>query len=295
VRIFGDTMNGHRHLPGAPGAVRGVMSAMTTNADSTHQTPDLHPLSGGRVAERVVHEIRSYIESNGLQPGHKLPPERYFIEALEVSRSSLREAMRVLSTLGFIEVRHGDGTYVAAGPETWNESSPAIFDATEEHALRNLVETRVGIELAAATAAAQRADEEDFDHLEALLDEQAAQMASDPNFVWEPLAFELALIEITGNTWLYDVELMLHEAWKSLSGGLRASVGRHDEWHSEHRAILASLRSRNVPQVQRLVMAHVSLQRFEEDLRSPRRRGTRTTTRTGRTTTGRTTKGRTKR
>ena len=245
---------------------------MTSDNDRTHQTPDLQPLPGGRVAERVVDEIRGYIETNGLQPGHKLPPERYFIEQLAVSRSSLREAMRVLSTLGLVEVRHGDGTYVAAGPETWNESTPAIFDATEENALRNLVETRVGIEMAAATAAAMRAHDEDFDQLERFLDDQAERLAKDPSYVWEPLGFELAIVEITGNSWLYEVELLLRDAWMSLSGGLRASVGRYDEWHSEHRAILASLRSRNVAQLQRLVMAHVSLQRFEDDLRSPTRR-----------------------
>lgn len=245
--------------PASPGAAAGGSPAVL------RRPPE------GRVAERVVHEIRDYIESKGLQPGQKLPPERYFMEQLKVGRSSLREAMRVLSTLGLIEVRHGEGTYVAAAPETWSASTPAIFDATEANALRNLVETRVGIELAAVTAAAMRLSEEDLDRLQQLLDEQAEQMAKDPTYTWEPLAFELALVEMTGNSWLYEVEVMLRDAWLSLSAGLKASVGRHDEWHAEHRAILASLRSRNVAQAQRLVMAHVSLERFEEDLRAPRR------------------------
>jgi len=53
-----------------------------------------------------------------------------------------------------------------------------------------------------------------------------------------------------------------------LSEGLLSSVGRHREWLTEHRAILASMRSRNVAQVQRLVIAHVSLQRFEDDMQT---------------------------
>jgi GntR family transcriptional repressor for pyruvate dehydrogenase complex len=231
---------------------------------------DLRPLANRRVAERVVDEIRKYVEENDLQPGYKLPPERVFVEQLAVSRSSVREALRVLSTLGLIEVRHGDGMYVAALPETWQASPGLIFDATEEHALRNLVETRLGIEVAAATAAAQRASEEDLEHLERMLDDVEAKLSADESFSWEPLAFEMALMEITGNTWLYEVEANLREAWLSLSGGLRSSVGRYWEWQQEHRAILASIRSRNVPQVQRLVMAHLSVERFEEDLRSRR-------------------------
>jgi len=116
----------------------------------------------------------------------------------------------------------------------------------------------------------QRASEEDLDRLQALVDEHAHAIEHDPTYTWSPLDFELALIEATGNSWLYEVEVMLRDAWLSLSGGLRASVGRHSEWLSEHRAILASVRSRNATQAQRLVLAHVSLERFEEDLRAAR-------------------------
>ena len=231
---------------------------------ASHQTSTVGRVGGLRVADRVVDELRAYIEGNGLEPGHKLPPERVFLEQLGVSRSSLREAVRVLSTLGIIEVRHGDGMYVGAGSDQGDAAG--LFDPSEADALRNLVETRLGIELAAVTAATQRATDADLDRLEALIDEHARRLEKDPTYTWPPLDFELALIEAIGNGWLYDVEVKLRDAWQSLSGGLRASVGRHSEWLAEHRAILASIRSRNVTQAQRLVMAHVSLERFEEDL-----------------------------
>lgn len=219
----------------------------------------------GRVAERAVDEITRYIESNGLIAGDKLPPERVFIDMLSVSRSSLREALRVLSTVGVIDVRHGDGMYVAS-VKPLHSAGKALFDATEQHALRNLVETRQGIEVAAVTAAVQRATDEDLASLQQMLEQQGTRLADDPDFVWEPLEFELAIVEMGGNSWLYDIELMLRDAWQTLSSGLRASVGRHTEWHAEHRAILASMRSRNITQAQRLVMAHLSLERFEQDL-----------------------------
>lgn len=221
----------------------------------------------GRVAERVVGELLGYIDRNGLMTGEKLPPERVFIDMLGVSRSSLREALRVLSTVGVIDVRHGDGMYVAS-TAPMQSTTKAIFDASEQHALRNLVETRLGIELAAVTAATRRASDEDLALLQEMLDEQEVRLADDPDFAWEPLGFELAVVEITGNSWLHDVELMLRDSWLALSSGLRASVGRHTEWLTEHRAILASMRSRNVMQAQRLVMAHLSVERFEDDLAS---------------------------
>jgi GntR family transcriptional repressor for pyruvate dehydrogenase complex len=249
-------------------------------ATTGHKTSDVHRVGSPRVAERVVDELRLYIDQNELGAGDKLPPERIFLEQLGVSRSSLREAIRVLSTLGIVDVRHGDGMYVGAGIDAGE--TVALFDASEEHALRNLVETRLGVELAAVTAATQRASEEDLDRLQALIDEHARALEDDSTYAWSPLDFELALIEATGNTWLYEVEVMLRDAWLSLSGGLRASVSRHSEWLAEHRAILASIRSRNVLQAQRLVMAHVSLERFEEDLRAARSAGTAKTRSNGR-------------
>jgi len=243
---------------GNPSRMRAVASYQVANRRATGRSP--------RVTERVVDELFSYIETNSLKPGDRLPPERVFIEQLNVSRSSLREALRILSTIGVVDVRHGDGMYVAAGSETANATPTAIFDATEEYALRNLIETRIGIEIAAVTAAIQRASDEDLLSLEHFLDEQERKLAENPDFSWEPLGFEIAIVELTANSWLYDVELMLRDAWRGLSSGLRATVGRHHEWQSEHRAILASMRSRNATQAQRLVIVHLSLERFEEDI-----------------------------
>lgn len=227
---------------------------------------------GPRVTERVIDEFFSYVEANGLKPGDRLPPERVFIDQWNVSRSSLREAVRVLATIGVVDVRHGDGMYVAAGSGVAGATPNAIFDATEEFALRNLVETRIGIEISAVTAAIERASDEDLLGLERFLDDQENELAENPDFSWEPLSFEIAIIELTGNSWLYDVELMLRDAWRGLSSGLRTSVGRHHEWQTEHRAILASMRTRNTTQAQRLVIAHLSVERFQEDIDRPKKR-----------------------
>lgn len=244
------------------------------SAPETPPAPSPPNRSGGkgRVTERVVDEICDYIEREGLRRGDKLPPERVFMELLSVGRSSLREALRVLSATGVIEVVHGGGMYVAqANPRS---SAKAIFDATEESALRNLAETRLGIEIAIVTALTARGTDADFDALQALLDEQQKQLESDADYQWEPLEFELAAAGMCGNSWLYDVEVLLRDAWLTLSRGTRSRVDRHREWHSEHCAILASMRSRNFRQAQRLVMAHVSLERFEEDLTRARKRRT---------------------
>jgi GntR family transcriptional repressor for pyruvate dehydrogenase complex len=234
-------------------------SSHTVGASRPTQRP-------GKVSEFVVSAIRDYIATKDLKPGAKLPPERFFIDQLAVSRSSVREGLRALTALEIVDVRHGDGMYVGQGADPARSARGRGFDATEENALRNLVETRLGIEFAAVRATTQRATDEDFDALSKLLDEQ--ERALKRNRRWEPLAFELAVAEMSGNSWLSEVEFMLRDAWLTLSVGLLETVGRHQEWLAEHRAILASMRARNVLQAERLLVAHLSLERFEEDLKS---------------------------
>src|SRR5919201_6642035 len=184
---------------------------------------------GLRVAERVVEELKRYIVDEGLVPGTRLPPERVLMEQLGVGRSSVREALRVLSTLGLVEVRHGDGMYVSSPPRFWNTGSKAFFDATEENALRNLAEARLGVEWTAVGLAAERGTDEDFDRLEQFLNEQEQLIPSTPGARWRPLGFELAVAEIAGNAVLTQFEQLLAELWESLSPGLLVSVGRYRE------------------------------------------------------------------
>jgi GntR family transcriptional repressor for pyruvate dehydrogenase complex len=238
-------------------------------------TLGLQTIGRGRLADRVAVEICNYIETNKLQPGDRLVPERVLVQELGVGRSSGREALRALSTLGLIEVRQGDGMYVRAPVDGTAPPAEPLFNVREQNALRNLVETRLGIEFAAVTAAATRSSEEDLAALQKMLDQQGRELARKPDFKWEPLAFELAVVEMTGNSWLYDVELELAKAWRELSNDLRSTVGRYREWHAEHDAILASIRSGNVAQAQRLVLAHLSLERFEQDLAAQARSGRR--------------------
>lgn len=69
-----------------------------------------------RMFEQVAKQIVQYIHSQELKPGAKLPTERQLSDLLEVSRSSVREGIRVLELLHFLESKQGEGTFVANPP-----------------------------------------------------------------------------------------------------------------------------------------------------------------------------------
>ena len=73
----------------------------------------LKSLTPVRIFEQVVDQIRGLILSGDLRPGERLPSEQELEKQLNVSRSSVREALRVLEFEGLVEVRRGSGTYIS--------------------------------------------------------------------------------------------------------------------------------------------------------------------------------------
>ena len=63
----------------------------------------------------LVEKIQQSILNNELKVGDKLPPEREMSEIHNISRNSVREALRTLEVVGLIECRHGEGNFIA-GP-----------------------------------------------------------------------------------------------------------------------------------------------------------------------------------
>lgn len=99
-------------------------------------------------------QIKQLIIMRNLQPGDAMPTEAELCETLAVSRSSVREAIRTLSTLDIVEVRHGHGTFV--GQMSLAPMVEALVfrgvvsPAGSREALREVVEVRLALDLALA-------------------------------------------------------------------------------------------------------------------------------------------------
>jgi len=73
---------------------------------------DLQPIKKRRLSEYAIDELRKFITSNNLKEGNKLPSERELVERLQISKGSLREALRILEITGLVDVMPGKGIYV---------------------------------------------------------------------------------------------------------------------------------------------------------------------------------------
>jgi GntR family galactonate operon transcriptional repressor len=141
----------------------------------------------------VVHTIGLQIVSGELEPGDLLLPEDELTSDLAVSRTVLREAVRVLAAKGLVEARPKTGTRVRARA-TWNILDPDVLswrvEATNDRKLyEETTEMRLAIEPFAARLAATRAGRDEttaiaeaYGAMEAGVDDQAAYLAADLQF-----------------------------------------------------------------------------------------------------------------
>jgi GntR family transcriptional repressor for pyruvate dehydrogenase complex len=112
-----------------------------------------------RLVDRVVNEIQNLIVDNKLKPGFKLPPERELAEQIGVSRTVVREAVRILGTKGLLETKHGIGTVVRELNGDQISEHLNIMLQTKGIALDNLYHVRQILEVEIARVAATQATE----------------------------------------------------------------------------------------------------------------------------------------
>jgi DNA-binding FadR family transcriptional regulator len=151
---------------------------------------------------RVIHDLGRRIVSGELSVGAPLPPQDECCALLGVSRSVLREALRVLAAKGLVDARPKAGTYVRSR-EAWNFLDPDVLEwqlatAEADKVIDQLYELRQMVEPLAASLAASRAKLADFQRMGQAYDEMAA--AGDNERIVEPdLKFHRAIIAASGN------------------------------------------------------------------------------------------------
>jgi GntR family transcriptional regulator, transcriptional repressor for pyruvate dehydrogenase complex len=132
-----------------------------------------------RLSDSAVDEILQLIRDGKLELGSKLPSERELITRLKVSRSSLREAIRMLETMGVLVVRPGRGTWIRDDYQQPFSNDWLSWLPSHEKDVMDLLEMRETLEVQAAALAAERATPEQVANMQAQLARMEAMLAKN--------------------------------------------------------------------------------------------------------------------
>ena len=145
------------------------------------------------LSQKVADRIIKYILDENLQPGDKLPNETIMCQRLNVGRSSLREAMRALTSRNVITICQGSGSYVSATPGMIDDPLGLTFVEDKQKMIKDLMEIRFLIEPSIAAMAAIRADETDIQNILTACEKAEKLLLASKNHVAEDIAFHSAI------------------------------------------------------------------------------------------------------
>ena len=193
----------------------------------------IEPIRRSRLYQDIVSQIESLLDRGELHPGDQLPPERGLAEQFQVSRASVREALRSLELLGVVETHAGGGTFVRRTvPE--DLARPLSNLITRGHTISDVIEVRGLIEPAIAAAAAKRITAAELAELRTILEDQGRKVAAGEPYAEEDTRFHELIGQAARNELLttmlgviWDVLRSSREQWLQTNQRAHASIDAH--------------------------------------------------------------------
>lgn len=214
----------------------------------------LQPVQPPTAFEQTVERLAAAIKLGLLVPGDQLPPERELAERLQISRTTLRQALTALTQSGLVTSargRHG-GTFVA-DPLPVEPRPRRVVDQDE---MRRMLDFRLAVEAGAVIRAAERATEEDLDRLLGLT-EQMDRAAEFEDYRRADMLFHVGLAEAAQSTRLVEAMTQAHAGLDEAIELVPHPAEVLRRSNDQHRQIVARLRKRDAIAAVALIREHV--------------------------------------
>ncbi len=212
-----------------------------------------------RLSERVCEVVKKLIEEEDFKIGDKFYSENELTSKLHVSRSSVREAVRILEATGWVKVEHGKGIFIVSGGHQGLEAFTNWLKSNETDILEHF-ELRLMIDPRAAAYAARKATPEDVKTLEGLCEEFSllANQAPTEMLIKIDERFHAAIAKSTKNKTL---TVLMNTMTRDLSEGWISSLHvphRIRKTVKEHRQIVEAIKMHQAEAAERHMVAHLT-------------------------------------
>ena len=209
------------------------------------RTPDKPAPGTVSAYQRAQEAIKQLIVQENLRPGDSLPPESFLAAQLGMSRSSLREGIKALESVGVLETRHGSGIYIRDfNFDRIFENMPYAFAAFGK-TFRDVLQVRMALEVGLCDALARTMTPQLVDELESLIAGMNRRLEAGQEFSEEDRAFHQTLYRNLDNPFLDRVVALFWELFHAQKTTFRADLWQMQQTITEHQAIVDALRERS--------------------------------------------------
>jgi DNA-binding FadR family transcriptional regulator len=213
-----------------------------------------------RMSRAIRDEITGLILSRGLRSGDPLPTETELVEALGVSRNSIREALKALQALDIVEIRHGYGTYVgrlSLDPLADGLTFRALHDIGQDlRSMEEILEVREALEAALIRRVAQTVPDTDLAALDEVTRRMEKRARSGETFAEEDREFHEVLYRSLNNALVTQLLRAFWDVFHRVNHRLGVTDPNPMQTVRRHRAIVTALRKRDVDRAETAMAEH---------------------------------------
>jgi len=225
----------------------------------------LKPVRPQKISDQVFKQLRELIFRGKLKPCDKLMPERDMADTMNVSRTSVRDAIGRLVTMGLVEQKQGKGTFVAV-PDSQKGNPFAAAMKAEGATIYDLLEVRMGLECVAAALAAKRADATDIGAMELSIEEMEKEVLAGQLGTQADTSFHMAIAYATKNPLHIQVmrsfyNYLFHGIMESLKA-LYEKPKNIQLILNQHKTIMVAIINRNPDEAYKTMQEHIDFVKY---------------------------------
>lgn len=196
------------------------------------------------MADRLASRIKAMIREGEYQQGDRLPAIMEMARRFGVGHPTIREALKKLETMGYVEIRHGSGVYVTRNDDALLVASPDFTGTVTRKLLQDLISARMLLELQCVRDAVRYATPEHLGEMRRLLNEAGEHLHDNNVQHTSNMGFHRQIAAASGNAVLAQLIDVLVELFSDEQRFILGLFSRERD-QQEHLAILAAIEARD--------------------------------------------------
>jgi GntR family transcriptional regulator, transcriptional repressor for pyruvate dehydrogenase complex len=210
----------------------------------------------------LVDKITECYLAGNLNPGERLPSERELASQFNVSRTTIREALRAMELNGLIEIRQGGGSYVKVSDVQSRKEEIITAVKTENPLVYEMLELRRALEVESAFLAAKRATSADLEKLRTTLNNMALSKQNPELWLKADFDFHIGIAEATHNSifieLIHTLRGHMEDTIKATQNHRFKDLSRYADTMEEHKEIYLAIAAENANRAKELMERHIT-------------------------------------